>query len=167
MVGVLAAHRARGVGRLLKEAQRTWAREHGYGRVRWTFDPLREENAHFNLTVLGARWVAYLPDYYPPLEDALSQGRPTDRALVEWSTAGGTVEGPVSGDRQIAIPPAGEWASASPGALRRETLRVRGAMTTALAQGWRVVGFIRRPAPAYCLRRERDGVDQGGDKTHA
>ncbi|GAA1623147.1 GNAT family N-acetyltransferase [Actinoplanes couchii] len=65
----------RGVGRLLKQAQATVARATGARTMRWTFDPYAIRNAHFNLGVLGAAGIRFLPDYY---------GDDTDRVLVSW-----------------------------------------------------------------------------------
>ena len=41
-------------------------------------------NGHFNLQTLGATAVAYLPDFYGVLTDALNGSDPTDRCLVRW-----------------------------------------------------------------------------------
>ncbi|GAB2606253.1 hypothetical protein Aab01nite_01250 [Paractinoplanes abujensis] len=65
-----------GVGRKLKVAQAAAARATGARTMRWTFDPYALRNAHFNLSVLGATAVRFLPDYY---DDGAS-----DRLLVSW-----------------------------------------------------------------------------------
>ncbi|MEU4196042.1 hypothetical protein AB0E69_29345 [Kribbella sp. NPDC026611] len=64
-----------GLGRMLKHAQREVALSHGLSRMRWTYDPAQERNAHFNLDVLGARGRWFAPDMYGP---------GTDRVIVEW-----------------------------------------------------------------------------------
>ncbi|GLW31904.1 GNAT family N-acetyltransferase [Actinoplanes regularis] len=65
-----------GVGRSLKYAQAAAARLTGVRTMRWTFDPYALRNAHFNLAVLGATGIRFLPDFY---------GEPgTDRVLVSW-----------------------------------------------------------------------------------
>jgi predicted GNAT superfamily acetyltransferase len=64
-----------GVGRRLKQAQAEVARHTGARTMRWTFDPYALRNAHFNLSVLGATGIRFLPDYY---------GGDTDRVLVSW-----------------------------------------------------------------------------------
>jgi predicted GNAT superfamily acetyltransferase len=86
-----------GIGRRLKQAQAQTARGTGARTMRWTFDPYALRNAHFNLNVLGATGVRFLPDYY---------GGDTDRVLVSWDlwharkpgAPAGTVESP-AGDR--------------------------------------------------------------------
>jgi GNAT superfamily N-acetyltransferase len=49
MVGVMPGYQNRGVGRLLKLAQRDDAIARGTKLIEWTFDPLQLRNAHFNL----------------------------------------------------------------------------------------------------------------------
>ena len=69
-------YQGKGIGRLLKMAQRDAALASGQTRMRWAFDPALARNAHFNLDVLGAvgRW--FEKDFY---------GMPgTDRLVVDW-----------------------------------------------------------------------------------
>ncbi|WP_405060406.1 hypothetical protein OG474_01860 [Kribbella sp. NBC_01505] len=77
---VAADLQGRGLGRMLKYAQRDVALAHGMTRMRWTYDPFQLRNAHFNLNVLGARARWYTPDLYGP---------GTDRLVVEWDLAPG------------------------------------------------------------------------------
>jgi predicted GNAT superfamily acetyltransferase len=151
MAAVLAPYRSRGIGARLKHAQRAWAAHNGYDRIGWTFDPFRPENAHFNLTVLGARVTAYLENYYPPMESALNRGRPTDRLLVMWDVAPESVTPP-------AAAPDGGWievpeslAAVDPARLPDIVNAVRRAFREALSAGKRVVGFSRKPVPHYQL----------------
>jgi predicted GNAT superfamily acetyltransferase len=72
---VAADQQGRGLGRLLKRAQREVALGQGLTRMRWTYDPFQIRNGHFNLDVLGARGRWYAPDLYGP---------GTDRVIVEW-----------------------------------------------------------------------------------
>ncbi len=84
MTGVLASHRDRRIGRLLKLFQREDALRHGIRLVEWTFDPLETKNAHFNLNRLGAICRRYLPNFYGITSSLLHRGLPTDRLLAEW-----------------------------------------------------------------------------------
>jgi predicted GNAT superfamily acetyltransferase len=68
-----------GVGRLLKQEQARLAAASGLAAMRWAFDPILSRNAHFNLDVLGARGVRFVPRYY---DEAFS-----DRLIVEWDLA--------------------------------------------------------------------------------
>jgi len=82
--GVLPEFRNSGIGRALKLAQRQAALAAGLDRIVWTFDPTQVRNAHFNLRRLGATARGFRHDYYGQGIEALSQGLPTDRLLVEW-----------------------------------------------------------------------------------
>jgi len=87
IAGVAAAAAGRGVGVALKLAQRDWALAHGATRMRWTYDPLIRRNAHFNLNRLGAHIVEFVPDFYPPMTDAVNAGDLTDRLIAVWDFA--------------------------------------------------------------------------------
>jgi predicted GNAT superfamily acetyltransferase len=83
-VAVLEAARGRGVGPALKLAQRAECLRHGITAIRWTFDPLLARNARFNLVRLGARVVAFLPDFYGQMADMINTDDTSDRFEVEW-----------------------------------------------------------------------------------
>ncbi|MDO5627004.1 MAG: GNAT family N-acetyltransferase [Mobilicoccus sp.] len=82
IAGVVQSHHGRGVGGLLKKAQRAWAAERGVEGIEWTYDPLVRRNAHFNLNRLGADVVRFDVERYPPIPDGINAGDPTDRFLV-------------------------------------------------------------------------------------
>lgn len=85
---VLPAYLHRGIGRILKETQRSMARELGYGTIAWTFDPLVARNAYFNLHKLGARIVEYKRNVYgSDPRDQINRGMETDRFVALWDTA--------------------------------------------------------------------------------
>lgn len=84
IVGVRAQWRGRRVGSVIKHQQRAWCLARGMTRMSWTFDPLVQRNAIFNIGHLGAVGVAYLPDHYGPMADRFNAGVPTDRVLVLW-----------------------------------------------------------------------------------
>jgi predicted GNAT superfamily acetyltransferase len=92
MLAVLPAARGAGVGRALKLAQREFARERGFAKITWTFDPLQARNAYLNLHRLRAYARRYFVDHYGPMDDDLNRGLPTDRLLAEWPVS------PVSGE---------------------------------------------------------------------
>lgn len=101
--GVLDAWQGRGIGYELKLHQRAWAAGHGYERITWTFDPLVQRNAWFNLTKLGARIEEYQPDFYGPMNDGINAGDPTDRCLTVWDVEPGTSPSPIQVDRAPAV----------------------------------------------------------------
>jgi predicted GNAT superfamily acetyltransferase len=86
MLGVREAARDHGVGRRLKEAQRSALAELGIERVFWTFDPLQARNGHLNLNRLGVRVVEYVVDMYGTSQSTLHHALATDRLVVESST---------------------------------------------------------------------------------
>ncbi|MFI6505391.1 GNAT family N-acetyltransferase [Nonomuraea typhae] len=163
VAGVSAPARGRGVGRALKEHQRAWAAERELVAVSWTFDPLVRRNAYFNLTLLGARVTAYLPDFYGPMSDGINDGGPSDRLFVTWPTrestpapAGGE-EGAVAVDEtgavragadapllRCATPPDIEaLRTADPRAAGRWRTALAGGLGGALERGYAVTGFTR------------------------
>lgn len=85
MTGVLPEYQGQGVGFVLKQFQRTWALEHGYNTIKWTFDPLQRGNANFNLHLLGATANIYHVDYYGMMTDGINAGLPSDRLEVNWN----------------------------------------------------------------------------------
>lgn len=84
MVAVHPDHQNQGIGWALKQAQRTWAMEHGYDIIAWTYDPLQRGNANFNLRRLGAHSRIYYPNFYGELADEINAGMPTDRMEITW-----------------------------------------------------------------------------------
>jgi predicted GNAT superfamily acetyltransferase len=82
--GVVEGHRRRGVGYALKLAQRATCLRHGVSEMRWTFDPLVRRNVSFNLNALGARAVAFYPDFYGPMSDSINVGDASDRLEAVW-----------------------------------------------------------------------------------
>ncbi|HLV12769.1 MAG TPA: GNAT family N-acetyltransferase [Trueperaceae bacterium] len=84
MAAVLPEFRGAGVGRRLKRFQASWCAARGLRWISWTFDPLRRENARFNLAVLGARCYEYLHDFYGPMPGTLGGGIESDRLLAVW-----------------------------------------------------------------------------------
>jgi predicted GNAT superfamily acetyltransferase len=97
MVGVLDSYQNRGVGRLLKLAQRQDALDRGINLIEWTFDPLQLKNAHFNIEKLGAIVRHYIPNLYGRTSSPLHAGLPTDRLVAEWWVRSQRVEDVLAG----------------------------------------------------------------------
>lgn len=85
ITGVDPSLRGQGIGLRLKKHQQSWCAERGIGAITWTFDPLVRRNGRFNLTTLGAEAVAYVPDFYGVMVDAINRDDPTDRCVARWS----------------------------------------------------------------------------------
>ena len=82
MLGVRESARNMGVGRMLKEYQRTALAALGITKIYWSFDPLMAKNAYFNINRLGAKVVEYVPDMYGTTDSPLHYGLATDRLVV-------------------------------------------------------------------------------------
>lgn len=87
MAAVKERYRNRHIGTALKFHQKSWALEHGYDTITWTFDPLVRRNAKLNLVKLGVQVFDYFSDFYGDLPDALNAGDPTDRVIARWDIA--------------------------------------------------------------------------------
>ena len=102
--GVLPAAQGTQVGLALKQHQRAWALDRGITVVEWTFDPLIRRNAYFNLVKLGAVIVAYEPEFYGTMRDAINANDETDRAVVRWSLASERAVRAARGERGVDAP---------------------------------------------------------------
>jgi len=100
MTAVDPAYQTRKIGYGLKQAQRTWAMQHNFAHIRWTFDPLLRVNANFNLRRLGAMADRYHVNIYGLMNDAKNRGMPSDRLEVSWELASARVVEHASADSQ-------------------------------------------------------------------
>ena len=151
----LAVHpQARGLhlGTRLKWYQRDWCLARGIDLVRWTFDPLRGLNASLNIGTLGAIVRTYYTDYYGDMQ-GINAGLPSDRLLAEWHLKSAAVSARAAG---LPAPPNGIVAQrlkvaedadsmieSDPPRALSERLRLRKAITGALAAGHAIIGFDR------------------------
>jgi predicted GNAT superfamily acetyltransferase len=87
MLGVRPEAREMGIGRRLKELQRSTLAARRVTRMLWTFDPLQARNAHLNINRLGVRVTEYVVNMYGTTRSPLHFGIATDRLIVESSTA--------------------------------------------------------------------------------
>lgn len=84
IAATLTEWQSRGVGLLLKAAQRREALKQGYTLMRWSFDPLAARNAYFNLAKLGVISRRYMVNMYGTGRGALFGQLETDRLIVDW-----------------------------------------------------------------------------------
>lgn len=142
ITALLPEYRGRGWGRELKEHQRQWAFSREIGRITWTYDPLVARNAHFFLTVLGARVTAYSVNRYGIFGGG-DAGDESDRLDVEWALA--DIAKPPASDAVVAtvqIPKDAEALRVSdPAAAHQWRLRLRGDIEEQLDKGLRIAGF--------------------------
>jgi predicted GNAT superfamily acetyltransferase len=150
MVGVVEEYQNRGVGRLLKLAQREDALQRGIDLIEWTFDPLQLKNAHFNIERLGAIVRHYIPNLYGRTSSPLHAGLPTDRLVAEWWVRSRRVEDVLAGRpralrshcQRIAVP-AGirELCRDEPPTAEKIQTKIRHQFLAHIANGLAGVGF--------------------------
>lgn len=142
ITALLPEYRGRGWGRELKEHQRQWAFSREVGRITWTFDPLVARNAHFFLTVLGARVTGYAVNVYGIFGGG-DAGDESDRLDVDWKLADiAKTPEPDAVVATVEIPSDIEALRESdPAAAHEWRLRLRSEMEQALGRGLRIAGF--------------------------
>jgi predicted GNAT superfamily acetyltransferase len=92
VTGIAPEHQHRGIGFLMKVAQRDWALARDIDVVTWTFDPMISRNAYFNIRKLGAFGNRFLRDFYGPMDDAFNAGERSDRLEARWELRDPRVE---------------------------------------------------------------------------
>jgi predicted GNAT superfamily acetyltransferase len=104
MLAAVPGWQDRGIGYVLKLAQRAECLDRGIDEVRWTFDPLVARNARFNLVKLGAEAFRLLPDFYGEMSDRLNRGDRSDRFDVRWRLSSDRVEQALRGTLDRVVP---------------------------------------------------------------
>jgi predicted GNAT superfamily acetyltransferase len=100
ILGVLPEYRSRGIGYLLKVAQRQAVQAQGVRLITWTYDPLLSLNAQLNIRQLGAVCSRYVQDAYGEMRDALNVGQSSDRFVVDWWITSRRVTSRLAGARK-------------------------------------------------------------------
>jgi predicted GNAT superfamily acetyltransferase len=179
ITGVAPETQHKGVGFLLKRAQRDWCLARRIDVITWTMDPMVARNARFNLHKLGAIGSAFHRDYYGPMDDAFNRGDRSDRLEILWelrsdrvarALGAGLPEPELHGagvvvdvgghvrdlDRPrllVRLPNAYHaLREADPAGARTWRDAVADALEGHLARGYRATGFSRE-AEAYVLER--------------
>lgn len=96
--GVISEYRGRGLGYVLKLAQREYALGKGFELIAWTYDPIQPLNARFNVGKLGTIVRRFYADYYGEMRDSINHGMPTDRFEAEWWIRSELVRKKLSGE---------------------------------------------------------------------
>ena len=167
MMAVAAEFQNRGVGAQLKWAQRERALREGRDYIKWTFEPMRARNAHFNLNRLGVVVREYAVNFYGtdystnPAEKGSVSGMDSDRLFASWDLNAPRVEAFSrreeftigDAERKIEIP--ADFSSvlkSDPESAKREMLRVRNEFVQAFRDGLVCRAFQRdREGPKYLL----------------
>jgi predicted GNAT superfamily acetyltransferase len=171
MMAVAADFQNLGVGSKLKWAQRARALSEGRDFIKWTFEPMRGRNAHFNLNRLGVVIRDYAVNFYgtdyvtnPVEKSAGVSGMDSDRLFASWDLRSRRVEALAAGaaeelpepDEVIEIP--ADFTAllkSDPETAKQEQLRVREEFLTLLGAGLVCRAFDRNAdPPKYLFYRE-------------
>jgi predicted GNAT superfamily acetyltransferase len=170
MVGVVPDYQNRGLGRLIKLAQREDALSRGIDQIAWTFDPLQVRNAYFNIARLGGVGVRFLPNLYGMTSSPLHGGMPTDRLLIEWNLTNpnvdlaldGTPRKPSADAVEVAIPAASS--DVPIGVRLAGQTRLREELISLFDKGYVITGFERKgDAAVYVMEPDRSGMRRSNE----
>jgi predicted GNAT superfamily acetyltransferase len=171
MMAVASEYQNKGVGAQLKWAQRARALDEGRDFIKWTFEPMRARNAHFNLNRLGVVIREYAVNFYgtdysttPAEKGSGVSGMDSDRLFASWELRSARVEAfaqrldddPGAAERTIEIPADfSALLKSDPQAAKREVLRVREEFLQALSDGYVCRAFDRNAEqPRYLFYSE-------------
>src|SRR5438093_93042 len=171
MMAVTTRYQNHGIGARLKWAQRARALSEGRDFVKWTFEPMRARNAHFNLNRLGVVVREYAVNFYGtdyvtnPAEKAAGiSGMDSDRLFANWELNSPRVEA-LAAQLEYPLPTAEQsieipadfstLLKQDPSSAKREVLRVREEFLQALSDGFVCRAFERESKrPRYLFYRE-------------
>jgi len=170
MMAVAAEYQNKGVGAQLKWAQRERALAEGRDFIKWTFEPMRARNAHFNLNRLGVVVREYAINFYGtdystnPAEKGSVSGMDSDRLFASWELNDQRVESfsqrqnsPL-GEPEHAIEIPADFSAllkSDPEMAKREVLRVRQEFVQTLNEGFVCRAFDRESSrPRYLFYRD-------------
>jgi predicted GNAT superfamily acetyltransferase len=171
MMAVAADYQNLGVGANLKWAQRARAITEGRDFIKWTFEPMRGRNAHFNLNRLGVVIKNYAVNFYgtdystdPVEKSAGASGMDSDRLFASWDLRSPRVtafaarrEFPLGEPEGVIEIPADftTMLKSDPGTAKREQLRVRAEFLAMLSSGLVCRAFDRySDLPRYLFYRK-------------
>jgi predicted GNAT superfamily acetyltransferase len=170
MMAVATEYQNQGVGAQLKWAQRERALREGRDYIKWTFEPMRARNAHFNLNRLGVVVREYAVNFYGtdyatnPAEQGTVGGMDSDRLFASWDLNAPRVSSFSRGEefpleepaRAVEIPADFSLLlKTDPQSARHEVVRVREEFVAALNEGFVCRAFARDDKrPRYLLYRE-------------
>jgi predicted GNAT superfamily acetyltransferase len=171
MMAVAADYQNQGVGAQLKWAQRARALAEGRDFIKWTFEPVKARNAHFNLNRLGVVVRSYAVNFYgtdygknPEEHPDGLPGMDSDRLFASWELNSPRVQA-LSERRDLSVGEAddvieisndfGGLLKSDPAAAKAEALRIREEFLRAFAAGLVCRAFQRDESrPKYLLFRE-------------
>ena len=171
MMAVANEFQNQGVGTRLKWAQRERALREGRTFIKWTFEPVRARNAHFNLNRLGVVVKTYAVNFYGtdyatnPTERASGPlGLDSDRLFASWELRSPRVDALADGREysvgqpEVTIEIPADFSAllkSNPEAAKQESLRIREEFLRAFSAGLVCRAFERdEQRPRYLLYRE-------------
>lgn len=168
MTGVRPEYQSFGIGARLKWAQRRQALSVGVRYIKWTFEPVKARNAHFNMEKLGATAREYMVNFYGTDYATAASARvglASDRLFAEWYLDSPKVEALAAGELYTepnepttSIRIMNDWlglVASDPNAARNEQLRIKGDFATAFGFGMVARSFRRDDEkPAFLLYKE-------------
>lgn len=166
MLAVLPEYQSRGIGRMLKLAQREDALARGIDLIEWTFDPLEVRNAYFNISRLGAIVRRYIPNFYGDSSSPLHANLPTDRLVAEWRLSSPRVVERIAGipvktasEVRIVVPRnIGELRKHEPSAAGEIQARIRREFLQSFHEGYAATGFtVDEKEGNYLMERLYEG----------
>ncbi len=92
MLGTNPKRHTASIGQHLKMLQAYEALLTGHHTVEWTFDPTRSQNAHLNITKLGASVERYIVNKYGDFYTELYGFVPSDRFVAHWQLTSPSVQ---------------------------------------------------------------------------
>ncbi len=167
MTGVRAEYQSRGIGAMLKWAQRDRALGEGVRYIKWTFEPVKARNAYFNLEKLGAIICEYQPNFYGTDYATAGNaiGLASDRLFAEWHLDSPKVTALAKGENyleegqpEVEISIMDDWpglVAADSAAALAEQSRIRAEFEAAFNRGLVGRGFRRDTGrPTFLLYTE-------------
>ena len=171
MMAVAADYQNRGVGARLKWAQRERALSEGRDFIKWTFEPTRARNAHFNLNRLGVVVREYAVNFYgtdyvtnPEEKAAGVRDMDSDRLFASWELNSPRVKALATGEEYALPEPVAKieipadysaFLKSDPAGGKAEMLRVREEFLKALGDDLVCRAFDRNAErPAYLFYKE-------------
>jgi predicted GNAT superfamily acetyltransferase len=171
MMAVAAEYQNKGVGAQLKWAQRARALAEGRDFIKWTFEPVKARNAHFNLNRLGVVVRSYAVNFYGTdygkdlaAHGGSLPGMDSDRLFASWELNSPRVQA-LSERREVSIGEPDDVIEisndfsailkADPATAKAEALRIREEFLSAFAAGLVCRAFARHEKrPRYLLYKE-------------
>jgi predicted GNAT superfamily acetyltransferase len=166
MTAVKDEYQSYGIGSRLKWAQRERALSEGVKYIKWTFEPWKARNAHFNLEKLGAV-IREIHENFYGIDYATAGdkkiGLASDRLFAEWDLESKKVQTLAAGEKysEFRIPArmisvVADWSAlvkSDPVDAVNEQLRIRKEFQDAFADGLVACGFDRETS-SYLLFKD-------------